>query len=373
MSETELSDLIAGIYDAALDRALWPRVLAEIAGFLGGQAAAVLAKSSVTKDVTSFYYTGVSAAYMQAYLDLYWRYDTFGVVEAMGFPVGEAITTVDLVPYDEFREGRFYREWAEPQGWVDSVWVVLDRSATSFGFFSVLRNRQSGMVDDGVRRRMALVAPHLRRSVLIGNILDVSRTEAETVSAAVDHLRAAVFFVDGFGRICRANAAGHAMLAAGDPFRSVAGRLTTPDDRAGALLREAFVNAAAGDVALGAGGVAVPLEGRERHVAHVLPLASGARRRAQSGAAMAAVFVQPQALARPAAPEIIARAYRLTPTELRVLLAVVDVGGVPEVAEALGIAETTVRTHLARVYGKTELNRQADLVKLVAGFSSPVG
>jgi DNA-binding CsgD family transcriptional regulator len=64
--------------------------------------------------------------------------------------------------------------------------------------------------------------------------------------------------------------------------------------------------------------------------------------------------------------------YKLTPAELRVLLAIVDVGGVPEVAAALGVAVTTVKTHLNRLFEKTGVGRQADLVKLVAGFSTPL-
>ena len=60
------------------------------------------------------------------------------------------------------------------------------------------------------------------------------------------------------------------------------------------------------------------------------------------------------ALETPGAPEVIARTYKLTPTELRVLLAVVEVGGVPEVAWALGIGEGTVKTHLHRLFAKTE-------------------
>lgn len=66
------------------------------------------------------------------------------------------------------------------------------------------------------------------------------------------------------------------------------------------------------------------------------------------------------------------RAYKLTMAELRVLFAIVDVGGVPEVAEVLGIAATTVKTHLGNVFAKTGANRQADLVKLVAGFANPL-
>jgi DNA-binding CsgD family transcriptional regulator len=70
--------------------------------------------------------------------------------------------------------------------------------------------------------------------------------------------------------------------------------------------------------------------------------------------------------------ELVAKTFRLTPTELRVLLAIVDVGGVPEVAAALGVAETTVRTHVGRLFEKTGASRQADLVKLVAGYRSPL-
>jgi DNA-binding CsgD family transcriptional regulator len=57
---------------------------------------------------------------------------------------------------------------------------------------------------------------------------------------------------------------------------------------------------------------------------------------------------------------------------LRVLLAIVEVGGVPEVAAALGIAVTTVKSHLGRLFDKTGVTRQAELVKLVAGYSTPL-
>ena len=89
-------------------------------------------------------------------------------------------------------------------------------------------------------------------------------------------------------------------------------------------------------------------------------------------AAVVALFVHKASLDTPSPPEVIAKAYKLTPSELRVLLAIVEVGGVPDVAGALGIAETTVKTHLGHLYQKTGANRQADLVKLVAGYSNPL-
>jgi DNA-binding NarL/FixJ family response regulator len=88
---------------------------------------------------------------------------------------------------------------------------------------------------------------------------------------------------------------------------------------------------------------------------------------------VAALFVRKAALAMSSRPEVIGKAFKLTPTELRVLLAIVEVGGVPEVAAALGVADTTVRTHVSRLFEKTGASRQADLVKLVAEYSGPLG
>jgi DNA-binding CsgD family transcriptional regulator len=84
------------------------------------------------------------------------------------------------------------------------------------------------------------------------------------------------------------------------------------------------------------------------------------------------LFVHKASLETPSAPEVIAKTYKLTPSELRVLLGIVEVGGVADTAEALGIASGTVKTHLLRVFAKTGTRRQAELVKLVAEFSNPL-
>ena len=102
----------------------------------------------------------------------------------------------------------------------------------------------------------------------------------------------------------------------------------------------------------------------------MLPLTSGARRRAGAAyAAVAAVFIHKAALAPPSRPEMVTGQHAHDASELRVLLAIVDVGGVPESAGALGIAETTVKFHLRSLFDRHRA--PADLVKLVAGFVNP--
>jgi DNA-binding CsgD family transcriptional regulator len=281
----------------------------------------------------------------------------------------------DFISRDELLETRFYKEWMRPQQFVDAANAVLDKSATSVAMFGVVRHERDGLVDDDMRRRMQLLATHFRRAVLVGNVIDLKKAEAASLADTLDGISAGMFLVDATGRIVHANAAGHVILDTADVLHATGGRLGANDRQADQVLADTFATAGNGDAAVGSKGVAVPLMARdgERYVGHMLPLTSGARRKGgNSYAAVAALFVHKAALDTPSPPEAIAKAYKLTPMELRVLLAVVEVGGVPEVAEALGIAETTVKTHLRQTYHKTGTNRQADLVKLVAAFSNPL-
>jgi DNA-binding CsgD family transcriptional regulator len=221
---------------------------------------------------------------------------------------------------------------------------------------------------------MRLLAPHLRRAMLIIRTFNHKAAEAATLADTLDGLSAGLCLVDAGGRIVHVNAAAQAILDAGDVLRAVEGKLTARDAQADRTLREVFAAAGQGDEALGAKGIAVPLTGQEgdRYVAHALPLTSSARQCAGLTAAMAALFIRKTAPAASARPEVIGAAFKLTPTELRVLLAIVELGSVPEVAAALGVADTTVRTHVGRLFEKTGARRQADLVKLVTGYATPL-
>ena len=70
--------------------------------------------------------------------------------------------------------------------------------------------------------------------------------------------------------------------------------------------------------------------------------------------------------------EAFARLYRLTGAELRVLLALAQGLGGKEAADMLGIGEPTVRTHLQRIFAKTDTSRQADLLRLLHNSTPPI-
>src|ERR1035437_4613079 len=98
------------------------------------------------------------------------------------------VATNDIIPYQEFLETRFYLEWARPQGLVDHVCAVIEKSNTSAALFGVFRHERDGLVDDDVRRR--LITPHVRRAVLIGKVIDLRTAEAATFADTLDGLTA---------------------------------------------------------------------------------------------------------------------------------------------------------------------------------------
>ncbi len=371
------SAMIGDIYDAALDPALWPQALEQATAFVGGCAAGLYSKDSVSKsaDINRNFTFGADPDIQKSYMEKYARLDP-STTGLFFFGVGEIIDTADIMPLGEFYETRFYREWVKPLGWIDAVHSLLEKSTSSYSVVSIFRHESDGPVDAGCRRRMQLLAPHIRRSVLIGKTIQLKTAETATFASVLDSVAAGIFLVDATGRLVHANTRGHAMIAQDNALRAAAGRLIASNSDTDQALRDSFAAAARGDICLDTRGIAIPIrDGEHRYVAHVLPLTSGARRSAGAGyAATAAVFVRRAELEAPAAPEVIARLYGLTPSELRVLLTLFDTtNGVPDIAETLGISEATTKTHLRRLFEKTGTKRQADLVKLVASFTAPKG
>jgi len=369
-----LSDLIGDIYDTVLDQSLWQGAIERTAHFVRGTGAALFSKNAANQHGSAQYVTGIDPHYAQLYFGKYLTLDPITGGHFLA-EVEQPFAVADVMPRPEFVETRFYREWVRPQGLVDFVSAILDKSEGSVAGFGVFRSERDGIVDGETRHRMRMIVPHIRRAVLIGRTFDLKAAEAATFADTFDGLSAGMCLVDAVGRIVHANAAGYTLISAGDILRSVGGRLVARDAQVDKTLRETFAAAGQGDAALGTMGIAVPLNDKdgERYVAHVLPLTSGVRRRTgKTYTAAAALFVRKAALEAPWAFEVIGKAFKLTPSELRVLLAIVEVGGVPEVAVALGIAVTTVKTHLGRLFEKTGATRQADLVRLVAGYAMPL-
>jgi DNA-binding CsgD family transcriptional regulator len=371
-SELEAYSVLVGeVYDAALDARLWPSVLQRATAYVEGSAASLMLHD-LARPVASLEFSwGDDPLYSRRYAERYAQFNPLIGTLRSAAQTGRVFSASELVPWHEFSSTRFYLEWAKPQGYVDVVHAVLERTPSSFASLAVARHEREGLVDEGARQRMRLILPHFRRAVLVGRTIRMHRSEWATLVDTLNELTVAVFLVDGDRTMRHSNLSGSELLDAGVVLRAVNDKLCPMDIATRSRWNSAIQSASMGKENLGAKGISLALEGTdgETYVAHVLPLTSGARRKLGNAYdAVVAVFVHTIELdLRP--PPGLSEHFHLTAAELRVLMAVVAHGSTRSAADALGIGQTTLKTHLSRVFSKTRVGRQAELVKLVAGFA----
>ncbi|MET3992681.1 DNA-binding CsgD family transcriptional regulator/PAS domain-containing protein [Bradyrhizobium sp. S3.9.2] len=287
--------------------------------------------------------------------------------------VGQIQTIRDWIDVDEFRTTTFYNEWAQPQGLEDAANILLGKSAEGISRLSIMKG--GGPVDRRMYQTISHLTPHMQRAMLVRQKLQQQNALETTSVRTLDALRTAVLLLDADGHITHANASAREILDEADVLRSVHGRLVTSDLNADRMLRQALAGTALGDRSMTSTSISLHLTARNgsHYVGNLLPLTAGRRQMFGAGyEACAVLFVSKAALETIVAPDLIRKLFKLTPAELRVFLAIVEIGGVPDVARSMGIAETTIKTHLTRIFTKTGTKRQADLVRLVAAFTSPI-
>src|SRR5262245_47510317 len=192
ISESEhVSRLIGDIYDAALDPGQWVGTLEKTSNFVGGIAAALQSHDVLQKSACFYFSWNDNPEYTKRYIETYAKLNPAIVPAMIQTQVGQVSTFLDFVPLEEYRATRLYKEWSAPQGYIDAVQAVLDKSAMSFAAATVMRHERLGPADDETRRRMRLLAPHFRRAVHIGKTIDLKTVEAAALADSLDGLAAA--------------------------------------------------------------------------------------------------------------------------------------------------------------------------------------
>lgn len=382
-----LTDLIGRIYDCVLDPERWPSVMRDIGAAIGGSASQL--------------YVADRASGRQCYLASWQeprernreRKDRLtacgadwlaGMLRRSGHNA-DAPILLDEPPQDEgFRLSGMHREWVRPFYCNDVLNVILFRDGSRIGLFGAARPDQDEIRSAADLVVMRALAPHLRRATTIATVLEARALEAEALRGALDGIAVGIGVVAADGAVLHVNSAAQAMLAAeGGPIRTAGGRLAARRAEATRDLQAAIAAAADGEERVNGQRLGVVLDGPDAAcapaVAHVLPLGGRAARRDLVPRAAAAVFVThaPEGAAdglaiEPARMAAVARAFHLTTAEARLLERLVRGETLPRARAALGIAETTAKTHLAHIFDKAGVSRQADLIALVARLVPPL-
>jgi hypothetical protein len=184
---------------------------------------------------------------------------------------------------------------------MDSIQAVLEKSATSYAAATVILSEAQSPASERTRHRMKMLAPHFRRAIQIGKVIDLKDVKIAALADALDGIAAGVWLLDADARIVHVNAAGQVMQTERAVARTSDGKLTLTDQSAAQTLQELLVNRGASAALIGDKGISMPLRGQDgkEYVAQILPLTSGSRRAAGTPRSATAALVHSRRNALP--------------------------------------------------------------------------
>jgi DNA-binding CsgD family transcriptional regulator/PAS domain-containing protein len=372
LAPKRMSDLIGMIYDCAIEPDRWPRTIAEICGAMGCMNGMILL-IDLRRSQHRFAYTwGMTPKWEARYLSYS---DSLTGFYARAFSKALCLDGEPLV-LSSVISGAYaesvYADLTKAEGIAEAMQTVVLRQAGRLAVFGANRHESVGKLSEEERAIMRLLVPHIRRAVAISDLLDVKRIEVATLAATLDSFNAGILVVGDGSHILHANRSARDMMSKRQPIAAVNGVLSIRDAQAGAEIANAIELARADEATIGAHGIGVALRSEGAAVAHVLPLARGELRTRLAPQAAAAVFItQPEDIPSQDIGALAAN-YGLTPAETRILECVAGGATVGEAAETLEISANTAKTHLAHIFSKTGVTRQADLIALVNRLVPPV-
>lgn len=364
----ELSALIGRIYAAGLDADQWSSVLVDIARSCGAESAA-LVLSDPNVNHSSVTAPDADPAVIAAYTTQWWAQDPTALATS-STAVG-ALTTLDTTGRDVFYHSAFYNEFWKQSG-LGASRVATNLALDSGAFAScVLHAKQAkDETSDETVQRFGLIAPHLIRAVDIQRRmwrLDLERTALSTLRGRTG---GALAIVDAEARLLFADAAAESLFGSPGAGWFFEGAVSFDDEVATHALRD-LVAACASPGGRGGGSVTVRRPGKRSATVEVMPYYAEARvvsRLDVTGRRPAAILtITDQQAAHDGRALELQQRFGLTPAESVLALEILRGDGREAAAGRLGISVSTARTHLSRIYEKTGVNRQAELVRLILG------
>ena len=363
-----ISDLVGEIYECVLRPNNWQRVIERLCAEMQLMYGVLGLYSPKTGQPLLRIQHGMPQHWFDLMPSYAFKSTTFwgGAECVQGYPVGEVIVHSVAHPNYDYTSNRFAKEWCVPQGIRDFAALSVSAEEKGIGTLVFTSNRQLEVRRKDELELLRLLAPHIRRTIKISELLDFQTFQQNSLRLAVDALPNGVLLLSAQRHLVHLNAAAAAALKTNDAIKIVDGRLTMRDPQLAAAL-DAAINPPRNGHNLSERGGGIPARGSNgsRAMLHVLPLASDHLRGKFSTAAAAAVFLAVEGDHCSLPKDALRVLYDLTPAEIRVCELLLDGMTAHEAAELTGVAVSTIRTHLLRIFEKTGVNRQADLIRKI--------
>jgi DNA-binding CsgD family transcriptional regulator len=376
MDQTDArNELIGLIYEAVLDRSVWPLVADRLADLIHakvGQISCYDISTQTGLDVSP----RVPPEALHSYAD-HWVHRNPLIARGQRKLVGEVFSLHDLMPKSEFVRTEIYNEFFAPLALEEGLGAALVTEGSFSASFGVWRPSQMEAFARSDADLLADLVPHLQRALQLTFRLSELETMRTASAELLNQLRQASLLVDRACVVQFANRAAEEILAEGGGLqRDAKGTLRAERQAETASLHKLIVEA--GNLVSGhhesAGGRIRISRTKERAPLTVLiiPLRIEANWLLPRRPAAMLFVSDPERTSDPTA-YCLRLEFGLTAAEAGVAKEILSGRGLKVAARRLGVSPTTVRTHLTAVFSKTGTQRQAELVRVLLQRGCQIG
>ena len=367
MIDADLQRLLPRIYDTGSGN--WNALLDEIKQFLGGSAIALISHDFRHNLGSILFARGYNQKYLDSYA-LHQAHQNVWLARERDYrPPGTIHVGEQLVPERQLSGTKFYAEWLKPQDLHHRLCAVLAREQAIAVFLEVMRPRQWAGFDQDDVERCRLLLPHLQRALQMYRRMAELERERDAAFGALDQLPWGVMFVDEHRNRLRANRHAEEILVAGDGLTArgniLRAQLADETARLDRLLSTALDrtgqrgSSGGGTLSITRPSGAPPLS------VVVVPLHIKTEGLNERGS-IAAIFVtDPDTPLDSSDQQHLRELYSLTGGEARLASWLLQGKSVEQAAAAMGITVNTARAYLKRIYNKTGVRRQPELMRLL--------
>ena len=370
-TEDAMTRIVAAIYEAAIAPERWTEVLAQLRVMFGTAFAGFIVRNADRSKVDGVA-AGLDRDDYRGFLDKFYRGSIFAERTTKWY-AGEVIATSSIVPPKLLERSPMFQEYLNPRDLHEGLrlGISLDEAGV-YHFISLMRPWSAGNYTEQELALCRMLMPHLQRAVEIGKRLRQADMLASAALATLDVLRHPVLLLDPDGRVLHANATGNDLLARADGLGATLGELQAATPALTNRLHAVLARAAGADGKLAqAGALRLPKRsGGAPLAALVMPFRHEAHWSLSHRPAILLCVTDPASVPAPPARQLM-ELFGLTGTEAALAADLLAGQELREIAERRGRSINTVRTHLARVMAKTDVNRQSELMRLLASLPRP--
>ncbi len=215
----------------------------------------------------------------------------------------------------------------------------------------------------------ARLAPHIQRAIRLHRMIADLQMEKHALAATLDRLALGVVLIRDSGKVWMLNRSARSIVEKQDGIQLHHDRLhacgLAPAETFQRLVSQAILGGYPGANPTG-GTLLLPRQsGKEPLFLMVASIPAPANQTGRKAAAAAALFLSDPENGMQTPELILRQLYGLTRTEARVASLLVQGKTVEEAAAELQSSPNTARTHLKKVFFKTDTGRQSDLIRLL--------